>query len=129
MLIGMLIDNFISPPVTAQSNGTFGEIQCTGLTVVDKEGKTLIELKNDVLGGAINLYNLSGQEMMMLEVNQAGSKMLLFNKSFDSELYDDSETPSLGIQLDSGPLSNYPRSRKSRPRGNLGYTIRRVSLN
>ena len=106
MLIGILINNLTSP-VTAQSNGTFGEIQCTGLTVVDAKGKKLIDLKNNGLGGEVNLYNLSGQEMMKLEVGTSHSKIRLFAKSFGSELYDDSETTSLGIQLDAGPLSNW----------------------
>ena len=107
MLIGMSIDNLTSSPVTAQNNETFGEIQCTGLTVINKEGKTLIDLKNDGLGGEVNLYNLSGQEMMKLKVNHAQSVVRLYSKSFDSEIYDESETPKLGIHLDAGPLSNF----------------------
>jgi hypothetical protein len=131
MLIGMWIGNSTSPPliaqsnrtfgeseksewewqwsrpVTAQSNGTFGEIQCTGLTVVDEGGNKMIELKSSGLGGAINLYNLGGQVMMSLDVSQVSSEINLFHKSFGASADDDSETPTLGIEIDSGPGSNW----------------------
>ena len=118
MLIGIGIGTIVSP-ITAQSNGTFGEIQCAGLTVVDKEGRTLIELKNDVVGGAINLYNLSGQEMMKLKVNHAQSLVRLYSKSAGSQLFDNSETPKLGIHLDASPFSNFLE---------VGNTVRRGGI-
>ena len=42
MLIGMLIDNFTSPPVTAQTDG---EITCQKLTFVDETGEPLFRLQ------------------------------------------------------------------------------------
>lgn len=120
MLIGIGIGAIVSP-ITAQSNRTFGEIQCAGLTVVDKEGRKLIELKNDGFdGAAINLYNLSGQEMMKLKVNHIQRVIRLYSKSLlHPKIFDDSETPILGIHLDAGPSSNYLE---------VGNTVRRGGI-
>ena len=39
--------HIISPPLIAQRDDVFGDIQCTGLTVVDKSGQPAIELSVD----------------------------------------------------------------------------------
>ena len=66
MLIGMWVSPLISPPVTAQHNGVFGDIQCTSLTVVDGTGEPGIELRSKssistaLMGASVNqvvIYN------------------------------------------------------------------------
>ena len=50
MLIGLAVGAIVSPPLIAQRNGVFDKIQCTGLTVVDEDGKMGVELyRNSVL--------------------------------------------------------------------------------
>ena len=47
MLIGLAVGAIVSPPLIAQRNDVFGDIQCTGLTVVDKNGNKAIALKTE----------------------------------------------------------------------------------
>ena len=44
MAVGTIIGQVITPNIEAQNNGMFGEIQCTGLSVVDENGKMVIGL-------------------------------------------------------------------------------------
>ena len=51
MLIGIGMGVIVSPPLIAQRDGVFGNIQCTELEVVDKYGEPAIRLKtNDRFG-------------------------------------------------------------------------------
>lgn len=50
MAVGIIIGQVITPGIEAQSNGVFGEIQCTGLTVVDEQGKVAVLLTTTTEG-------------------------------------------------------------------------------
>lgn len=66
MLIGMSIDNFTSPPVTAQSNG---ELTCKQLTFVDETGEPLFILQaktKEVNNHQLSIRNKVGQETARL---------------------------------------------------------------
>ena len=106
MLIGMLIDNFTSPPVTAQTDG---EITCQKLTFVDATGKPLFWLetgnglsifKADVFnwntevsqnkevmrltcdglfGNELSLLNPNGRQGVRLDASQFGNFVAIFN--------------------------------------------------
>ena len=106
MLIGMLIDNLTSSPVTAQNDG---EITCQKLTFVDETGKPLFYLetghglsifKADVFnwntevsenkevmrltcdglfGNELKLLNPEGTEGVRLDASQFGNFVAIFN--------------------------------------------------
>ncbi len=44
MLIGFAVGAIVSPPLLAQREGVFGEILCTGVTVMGKNEKAAIRL-------------------------------------------------------------------------------------
>ena len=44
MLIGIGVGTIVSPSLVAQRNSVFGEIECTGLTVVDTAGNPAVVL-------------------------------------------------------------------------------------
>ena len=72
VLVGMCFSPFL--PLTAQSN-RFGYITCSGLTVVDTEGKKTIDLSTfddgeHTLGGQISVYGYRNG-------NRAGSSVVL----------------------------------------------------
>ena len=51
MLVGLTVGAIISPPLIAQRNGVFGKIECTGLTVIDEQGKVAVMLTTATEGG------------------------------------------------------------------------------
>ena len=76
MLIGMTIDNLIAPPVTAQHNGTFDEIQCSKLTVVNANGRPAIILSsNPTSGSEISLYDQVGRRRVIVRADTDGTFM------------------------------------------------------
>ena len=60
MLIGLAVGAIVSPPLIAQRDDVFGDIQCTGLTVVDKQGNVAVALDTDEHGGVVNVYGKDG---------------------------------------------------------------------
>ena len=66
MLIGLAVGAVVSPPIIAQRAGVFGEIECTGLKVVDKHGKTAIELGSYESGNEVTLFDKSGKVGVVL---------------------------------------------------------------
>lgn len=63
MLIGMLIANLASPPVTAQSNS---EITCKQLTFVDDKGQPLFTF-NTTSGDTLVIRNKDGKKVLTLD--------------------------------------------------------------
>ena len=59
MLIGMLLTTIT--PLTAQKD-VFGDITCSSLTVVDKEGNAVIDLKSNENGGVVEVYDKDGKD-------------------------------------------------------------------
>ena len=60
LAIGIIIGQVITPDIEAQSNGVFDEIQCTRLTVVDKQGNVAVLLATDEHGGVVGVYGKDG---------------------------------------------------------------------
>ena len=62
MLIGMWVSPLISPPITAQHNGVFNEIQCRMLTVLNKQGKPAVRLvSSEIFGNKVIVLNNMGK--------------------------------------------------------------------
>ena len=82
MLIGMGVGAIVSPPLIAQREGMLGEIQCTGLTVVDMSGEPAIILRVDeALGNGIVLHNPQGTPAVLLVADETGNSLALADKS------------------------------------------------
>ena len=60
MFIGCTAGQIVSTPVTAQQE-IFGNIVCTGLTVVDEQGKLVAVIDSDDFSRAIRLFDKEGE--------------------------------------------------------------------
>lgn len=90
MLIGMWLSPLIAPPVTAQHNGVFDEIQCKKLTVVDSKGKKAVELTGgEKWGNAVEVFNEQGNETkypqtaVVLHSNVFGNGVTVYNEQME----------------------------------------------
>ena len=73
MLIGLAVGAVVSPPTIAQRDGVFGEIECTGLKVVDKYGKTGIDLASTDDGNIVTFRGQSGKAGVVLSTVDKGN--------------------------------------------------------
>ena len=63
MLIGLAVGAIVSPPLIAQRDDVFGDIQCTGLTVVDKQGNVGVLLATGEGGGLVGVFGKDGESV------------------------------------------------------------------
>ena len=61
MLIGLAVGAIVSPPLVAQHDGVFDEIQCRRLEVVDENGNSSILLVSNKAGVAVAVLNKQGE--------------------------------------------------------------------
>ena len=61
MALGIIIGQWGTPDIEAQSNGVFDEIVCKGLRVIDEEGNKAIDLSTDSEGCSIVVYDKEGR--------------------------------------------------------------------
>ena len=80
MLIGLGLGAIVSPPLIAQRNGVFDEIECSKLTVVDRSGERAIDLSTNLLGNTITVYDREGNQRVGLLVDDESSIVYLKNK-------------------------------------------------
>ncbi len=82
MLIGLGVGAIVSPPLIAQWEGVFGEIQCASLTVVDKSGEPAIVLRADeTLGNGVVIHNPAGTSALLLVADETGNSVAITDKS------------------------------------------------
>ena len=79
MLVGLGLGAIVSPPLIAQRNGVFDEIECSKLTVVDKNDKLAIILAANEDENGIVLLNQAGTMSARLSTDKDGSSLGLFN--------------------------------------------------
>ena len=85
MLIGMSVNSILSPPLVAQRNGVFDEIECYGLTVMNRNGEPAVILGSGSEGeNGIILYNETGTPAASL--HSADGKTLLSIMNEDGKL-------------------------------------------
>lgn len=78
MLIGLAVGAVVSPPLVAQRNGVFGDIECTGLTVVNEEGKQVIEFGSSTKGeGMFDVRDKNGKRGIRLIAGEEGNSVML----------------------------------------------------
>ena len=83
MAIGIIIGQVITPDIEAQSNGVFDEIQCTRLTVVDKQGDLAVLLATDEDGGLVGVYGKDGESVGM-GISEHGGFVGVYGKDGES---------------------------------------------
>ncbi len=82
MLVGMGFGAIICPPLIAQRGNVLGDIQCTGLTVVDMSGEPAIILRADeALGNGVVLHNPAGTPALLLVADETGNSVAVADKS------------------------------------------------
>ena len=74
LLIGMAV----SP--TAAQRDTFGEITCTGLTVVNPDGTMAVWLRSDKYGGGVSVASKDGMPRASMDVTERGGTVLVSGK-------------------------------------------------
>ena len=62
MLVGLTIGTIVAPPLTAQHNGTFDEIQCTNLTIADENGQPAMLFLSDDDANLLSIYQPGGKQ-------------------------------------------------------------------
>ena len=93
MLIGVGVGAIVSPPLTAQRNGVFGKIECTGLTVIDTSGNPAVVLGASeqlmssgttpvrIKRNGVLVLDPSGKDAVFLSANEGMNSLSVYNKS------------------------------------------------
>ena len=71
LLVGIIIGLCVSP-LTAQRHDAFGEIVCTGITIVDENGAELVQLGADKLGGHVHVLGTNGVARVSMFIIDSG---------------------------------------------------------
>ena len=79
MLIGLAVGAIVSPPLIAQRDDVFGDIQCTGLTVVDKQGNVGVALDTDNANGSFFVFGKDGGGGAAMNINADGGSVAVYN--------------------------------------------------
>ena len=79
-LIGIGVGSILSPPLVAQRNGVFDEVQCNKLTVVDRWGKAAINLYAVEQGNGILVSNIGGEPAFFLLAGEDENSVTVANK-------------------------------------------------
>ena len=66
LALGIIIGQWGTPGIEAQSNGVFDEITCRSLKVVDKHGKNAIWLESNDIANGITVYDKYGKRGVIL---------------------------------------------------------------
>lgn len=105
LALGIIIGQFVTPDIEAQSNGVFDEIQCKKLTVGDKWGKR-IELGEH--GNNVTIYDSTGGIKFDLgKIGADGFGFNVFGRSIYSGnkivLFSDKDGSSFFVRHHGGP--------------------------
>ena len=81
MLIGVIVASVVTPILMAQKE-VFGEITCTGLRVVNQDGKEVIRLRiSESDSGFVEVLNNAETPAVYLMGDSDGGSVRVFNKS------------------------------------------------
>ena len=104
MLAGMLAANLT--PLTAQRD-SFGEITCTGLRVVDSEGKQRVGLMASPEGGLVAACDTNGNPRTMLVGFKGGGKIFVMGHGREEHV-------TIGVDENGGQIVVHHKDGKSR---------------
>ena len=80
LALGIIIGQFVTPDIAAQSNGVFDEITCRGLSVVDEKGKIAIQLDTSRFNNTVTVFDKVGNRRILLAHTLIGSTVTVFDK-------------------------------------------------
>ena len=85
LAIGIIIGQFVTPDIEAQSNGVFDEITCRTLKVVDKNGKRRAFLGrvvtgHELVGNVFQLFDKDGKKVIELSTDDLLNEIVLYDK-------------------------------------------------
>ena len=82
MLTGICVGSIVSPPLIAQRNGVFEEIQCSKLTVLHKSGKEAIVLEAHAPGASIRIRDWLGKRAVFIHggLKELGNGIIISDK-------------------------------------------------
>ena len=81
MLVGLGVGSIVSPPLIAQRNGVFDEIECSGLIVVNKHGDPAVVLGSGPESeSGIILYNEAGTPAASLHSADGNTALSIMNE-------------------------------------------------
>ena len=103
MLVGLAVGAIVSPPLIAQRNGVFGDIECTGLTVVNKSGKLAVALDTDDANRVL-VYDNREKLAIALASDERGNRVDAFDKQGELAviLNADGESNRVGVHSSNG---------------------------
>ena len=81
MLVGLAVGAIVSPPLIAQRNGVFDEIQCSKLTVINKAGKRAVVLDAGEERNGVNVFDKQEKPAVSLVADAKSNGMLIFDKA------------------------------------------------
>ena len=81
MLVGIGVGSIVSPPLVAQRDGVFGEIECPQLKVVDKAGKPAIMLIVNEEDNTVVVVDKMGNPAIALSTDEQETQVSIYNKA------------------------------------------------
>ena len=88
MLIGIGVGAIVSPSLTAQRNGVFGEIECTELTVVDTAGNPVVVLgaSEQLMSSGTTPVRVKRNGVLVLDPSGKDAVFLSANEGMNSSI-------------------------------------------
>ena len=87
LALGIIIGQFVTPDIEAQSNGVFDKVICRELEVIDKTGKRLAFLGEEVSaygldgieGNIFEIFDKDGKKAIRLSANSVMDEVIIFD--------------------------------------------------
>ena len=95
LALGIIIGQFVTPDIEAQSNGVFDKILCREIEVVDKAGKrraflgrgvTPLSKDRELVGNAFQLFDKDGNKVIELSTDDLANEIVLYGKKGNSAI-------------------------------------------
>lgn len=89
LAVGIMIGQFVTPDIEAQSNGVFDKITCREIEVVDKAGKrraflgrgvTPLSKGRELVGNTFQLFDKDGNKVIELSADDLANEIVLYDK-------------------------------------------------
>ena len=101
LALGIIIGQWVTPDIEAQSNGVFDKIQCRDIEVVDKDGETAIRLYTTKHGGDIRMDSKDGR-LANMGIDETGGVFFLSGKGKGVDpsvaLFTSEDSASISVQ-------------------------------
>ena len=100
LALGIIIGQFITPPIEAQNNGVFDKITCREIEVVDSEGKMALRAYAGEKSNEVTIYDKEGYRTIEL------STVLLSSGVYRNSVSVNNKKRAGGIELSVSEIGN-----------------------